>query len=50
MVTSWTTEFITGNKDINSDAQWQAFIADLKKAGYVRYETIWADMVKTAGY
>ncbi len=50
VVTSWTTEFITGNKDINSDAQWQAFIADLKKAGYVRYETIWADMVKTAGY
>jgi putative aldouronate transport system substrate-binding protein len=50
VVTSWTTEFITGSKDINDDGQWQAFIAELKKAGYERYEKIWADMVKRAGY
>ena len=50
VVMNWTTEFIVGTRNINDDGAWQAYLAELKKAGVDRYEKIWTDTVKAAGY
>lgn len=49
-VMQWTTEFILGTKNVNDDAEWQKYLAEMKRAGYERYEKIWSDVVKGAGY
>jgi putative aldouronate transport system substrate-binding protein len=50
VVPAWSSQFVTGAKNINDDGDWNAFVAELKKAGYERYEKIWSDTVKAAGY
>jgi len=50
VVANWSTEFVVGTRNINDDGQWQAYLAELKKAGVDRYEKIWSDTVKAAGY
>lgn len=49
-VMQWTTEFIIGTKNVADDAEWSRFLAEMKRAGYERYEKIWSDTVKAAGY
>jgi putative aldouronate transport system substrate-binding protein len=50
VVPAWSTEFITGAKSIGDDGDWSAFVAELQKAGCERYEKVWSDAVRDAGY
>ena len=50
VVMQWATEFIVGNKDINSDGEWQNYVRELDRAGVKRYVELWQDTITTAGY
>jgi putative aldouronate transport system substrate-binding protein len=50
VVQQWSTQFIIGQRDINSDAEWNNYVAELKKAGVDRYTKIWQDTLTSAGY
>ena len=36
-----TLKFVMGQKDINSDAEWEAYVAALEKAGLAEYERVY---------
>ena len=50
VVQQWSTEFIVGARDINSDAEWNNYLTELKRAGVDRYVQIWQDTITNAGY
>lgn len=50
VVGAYTTQFIVGTKDINSDVEWSKYLAELNNAGVKRYVEIWQKVAKDAGY
>jgi putative aldouronate transport system substrate-binding protein len=50
VVMQWATEFIVGNKDIDSDGEWQNYLTELERAGLDRYVELWQDTITNAGY
>ena len=50
VVMQWATEFVVGNKDINSDGEWENYLSKLKRAGVDRYVELWQDTITNAGY
>ena len=41
LVMQRSTQFVLGELDINSDADWNNYVSELKRAGADRYEEIW---------
>jgi len=50
IVMNWSTQFVIGQRDINSDAEWNNYLSELKRAGVDRYTQIWQDTITNAGY
>jgi len=50
VVEQWSTEFIVGTRDIASDAEWQAYLRELDRAGLKRYVELWQKTITDAGY
>lgn len=50
VVQQWSTEFIVGRRDINSDAEWQAYLRELDRAGVKRFVELWQQTLTKAGY
>ena len=50
LVGIYTAEFITGSRDINDNAEWEAYVRELERAGVDRYVEIWNDTLQRAGY
>jgi putative aldouronate transport system substrate-binding protein len=48
LVMQRAVEFITGAKDINSDANWNAYKDEIKRAGRDRYVEIWNEALSKA--
>jgi putative aldouronate transport system substrate-binding protein len=50
LVWQWSTEFIIGERDIRSDAEWDAYLNTLESAGLERYVELWTQRLRQAGY
>jgi putative aldouronate transport system substrate-binding protein len=50
VVQQWSTEFIVGRRDISSDAEWQAYLRELDRAGVKRFVELWQQTLTKAGY
>ena len=50
LVQQFYAEFVTGARDINSDGDWQAYVAELRRAGVDRYVEIMQQTLTDAGY
>jgi len=50
VVEQWSTEFIVGNRDINDNGEWQAYLRELDRAGVKRYVELWQNTITNAGY
>jgi putative aldouronate transport system substrate-binding protein len=50
VIQNWSTQFIIGQRNINSDAEWNAYVDELGRAGVDRYLEIWQDTLTNAGY
>lgn len=50
VVMQWSTEFIVGTRDINSDGEWENYLRELNRAGLDRYVKLWQDTITNAGY
>jgi putative aldouronate transport system substrate-binding protein len=50
VVMQWATEFIVGNRDINSDSDWNEYLNELRRAGKDRYIELWQQTITNAGY
>jgi putative aldouronate transport system substrate-binding protein len=50
LVGQYTVEFITGARDINSDADWNDYLAELDRAGIDDYVAIWQEALEDSGY
>jgi hypothetical protein len=43
LVLQRATQFVLGELDINSDADWDNYVRELERAGAKRYEEIWQE-------
>ena len=43
LVMQRSTQFVLGELDIHSDADWNNYVAELERAGAKRYEEIWQE-------
>ncbi len=50
LVDQYTAEFITGARDINDDAEWDAYVDELRRAGVDRWVEINQVTLTNAGY
>jgi putative aldouronate transport system substrate-binding protein len=50
LVGQYTIEFITGALDIESDADWDTYVAELERAGVDQYVEIWQEALSDSGY
>ena len=50
LVKQWSTQFIIGERDIDSDAEWNAYLSALESAGLDRYVELWTQRLRKAGY
>ncbi len=50
LVQQFFAEFVTGARDINSDRDWDAYVAELRRAGVDRYVEIMQQTLTDAGY
>ena len=50
VVEQYSTEFIVGARDINSDAEWNDYLQELERAGVKRYLELWQKTLTEAGY
>jgi len=50
VVEVWSTEFILGVRDIESDADWSSYLNKLVRAGKERYVELWQRAITDAGY
>ena len=50
LVMQRAAEFILGRKDINDDSDWNAYLAELDRAGVGRYVELWKQALENGGY
>ncbi len=50
IVERYYVDFVTGRRDINSDAQWQQYLSELRRVGVDRYVEIMQESLTAAGY
>lgn len=50
LVMQRAAEFILGRKNIDSDSDWDAYLAELKRAGVDRYVELWKQALVNGGY
>ena len=50
LVERYYAEFVTGARNIDSDAEWNAYVRELERAGAARYAQIWQETLRSAGY
>ncbi len=50
LVQQFYAEFVTGSRDIDNDAHWQAYVRELERAGVNRYVQIMQETLTATGY
>jgi putative aldouronate transport system substrate-binding protein len=46
LVQKWASEFVVGQRDIDSDADWNRYLSELESAGADRYEELWDEALR----
>ena len=50
IVEVWSTEFIIGRRNIESDDEWNSYVDELDRAGVDRYTELWRNTLLNGGY